>query len=414
MYIILNINNTINMNIKELKFSILCDDEFDKYAKSHPLNNFFQSIYMKDLLVSLNRDVYLVGLKDTNKNIVCATLLTSTSTFLNKHTYEALKGYLIDYSNKELVNKFTNEIINFIKVLDGFRLIIDPYIIKKEKDINGKYVKNGIDNTFVINYLKELGFNEITNSQVKLTFVLNTDKDFNTLFSQMKPNTRNIINRTINKYKLLVEELPYEKLNIFKNITEETCKRRRFKDRDLDYYQKIYKSFKDKIKVLICKLDLNLYLKELLSEKESIMNKLNTNNSKKKKMLMNQLLSINKKIYELKKLIINNKYLILSGSMFILYGDEVVYLFSGSYEKYMKFNGQYRLQYEMIKYASLNNYKKYNFYGIKSCEDNDGIYEFKKGFNGHVEEYIGAYELGINFTYKVYKLLSNIKNIFKK
>ena len=397
------------MKDNKLKFCILKDDEFNKFAKSHPLNNFFQSIYMKELLISLKRDVYLVGLKNKNNDIVCATLLTCTSTFLHHHTYEALKGFLIDYNDIELVKYFTKKVVEFIKSLDGFRLIIDPYIVKKQRDIDGNYVEDGIDNTKVINYFKE-----IDNNQVKLTFVLNTNKEFENVFKEMKPNTRNIINKTINKYKLIIEELPYEKLNIFKSITEETCKRKKFKDRDLSYYQKMYKIFKDNIKVLICKLDLNIYLKELLDEKKSIKNKLNTNNEKKKKQINNELNDINNKINEIENLKNNQDYIILSGAMFMLYGSEVVYLFSGSYDEYMKFNGQYRLQYEMIKYACNNKYKRYNFYGIKSCDKNDGIYEFKKGFNGYVEELLGAYELGISFTYKVYKLLSNIKNIFKK
>ena len=285
MYINNNKNNTINMNINDLKFTVLTDREFDNFARKHPLNNFFQSIYMKDFLLSLNREVYLLGLKDKNNTIICATLITKTSSFLNKGTYEALKGYLIDYKNKKLVLLFTDKIISFIKKLNGFRLIIDPYIVKKEKDIDGKFVKEGIDNTFVIKYLKEYGFNEIKNSQVKLTFVLDTNKDIKTIFNQMKPNTRNIINKTINKYKLLVEELSYKDLYIFKKITKETCLRRNFKDKDLSYYQNMYKSFKDKIKVYVCKLDLNKYFDELLKEKESIISKLNTNNEKKKRQL---------------------------------------------------------------------------------------------------------------------------------
>ena len=414
MYIIINKNNNNNMNKKDIKFTILKDDEFDKYANNHQLNNFFQSIYMKKLLLSLNRQVYLVGLKDLNNNILCATLLASSSSFFNKYTYEALKGYLIDYSNYGLLQLFTEEIIKFIKSLGAFRLIIDPYIIKQEKDIDGKIIKNGQDNTDIIKQLNKLGFNEINNNQVKITFVLNTNKKFEQIFNEMKPNTRNTINKTINKYKLVVEVLPYDKLNIFKKITQDTCSRKNFKDRDINYYQKMYKAFEDKIKVLICKLDINLYLNELIKEKEILNNKLNTNNMKKKKQLNDQLNIINKKIKELNILKKDNNYIILSGAMFITYGNEVVYLFSGSYDKYMKYNGQYRLQYEMIKYAAFNNYKRYNFYGIKSCDNKDGIYEFKKGFNGHVEELLGAYEIGISFPYKVYKLLSNIKKIFKK
>lgn len=402
------------MSIKDLKFSILSDDEFEYFAKKHPLNNFFQSINMKHLLISLNRKVYLVGLKDSNNKVICATLLSSTCSFLNKCTFEALKGYLIDYNNEELVKYFTDEIIKFIKKLNGFRLIIDPYIIKQEKDINGRVIISGVNNIHVIKYLVKYGFNEIKNNQVKLTFVLNTNKEFKRIFNEMKPNTRNIINKTLNKYKLIIEELPYDKLYIFKQITSDTCLRNNFKDRDLSYYQKMYKAFKNNIKVLICKLDLNLYLEELLKEKDSIIDKLNTKNAKKKRQLNKDLKSINLKIKEVDNLKKENNVIILSGSMFITYGNEIVYLFSGSYEKYMKYNGQYRLQYEMIKYACLNNYKRYNFYGIKSCDEKDGIYEFKKGFNGNVEELIGAYEIGICFTYKVYKLLSNLKKRFKK
>ena len=75
----------------------------------------------------------------------------------------------------------------------------------------------------------------------------------------------------------------------------------------------------------------------------------------------------------------------LSAAMFMLYGDEIAYLFSGSYEEYMKFCGQYRLQWQIIKYAADNGYKRYNFYGIQDVFNPNGkdrgVYEFKKGFN---------------------------------
>lgn len=128
--------------------------------------------------------------------------------------------------------------------------------------------------------------------------------------------------------------------------------------------------------------------------------------------------SIDKKIEEVNLLKQEHgEYIILSGAMFVLYGNEIVYLFSGSYDEYMKYCGQYRLQWEMIKYAADNNYKRYNFYGIKDVFDKNGkdygVYEFKKGFNGYVEELFGAYETGTNLTYRIYSLLKSIKNIGK-
>ena len=98
--------------------------------------------------------------------------------------------------------------------------------------------------------------------------------------------------------------------------------------------------------------------------------------------------------------------------MFILYGDEVVYLISGNYKKYMQFNAQYLIQWEMINFAVNNNYKRYNFYGISGNFDkkdkNYGMYEFKKGFNGYVIKLIGELELPITFHYKIHKILKTI------
>ena len=102
----------------------------------------------------------------------------------------------------------------------------------------------------------------------------------------------------------------------------------------------------------------------------------------------------------------------------MLYGDEIVYLFSGSYAEYMSFCGQYRLQWEIIKYAADNGYKRYNFYGIQDVFNPNGkdygVYEFKKGFGGYVEELLGSFILNIGIVGKLYDTLKGIKKTIKK
>ena len=104
--------------------------------------------------------------------------------------------------------------------------------------------------------------------------------------------------------------------------------------------------------------------------------------------------------------------------MFILYGDEIIYLFSGSYAEYMQFCGQYRLQWEIIKYAADHNYKRYNFFGIQDVFNPNGkdrgVYEFKKGFGGYVEELLGAYELSLSPINTLFNILKKFKHIIKK
>ena len=408
-----------------MKFCELSDQEFEKFALNHEQSNFFQSLYMKELLIKENREVYLLGLKDDKDNVIAATLLASSNSFMGKKTYEALKGFLIDYSNEELVLTFTNYIKKFINEHNGFRLTIDPYIVFKQRDTDANIIKDGVDNSFVKDYLLKNGFKKMKNSaQVKWTYVLDIDgKSSEELLKLCRSNTRNYINRTMNKYKLVMEELPYEKLDEFKKITQDTCDRRGFNDRSLEYYQNMYKIFKDKLKVLVTKLDCNLYIKTLEDEKNGYLDKIknlsdSASNKKKKEIMKKDITSIDKKIEEVNLLKQEHgEYIILSGAMFVLYGNEIVYLFSGSYDEYMKYCGQYRLQWEMIKYAADNNYKRYNFYGIKDVFDKNGkdygVYEFKKGFNGYVEELFGAYETGTNLTYRIYSLLKSIKNIGK-
>ena len=154
---------------------------------------------------------------------------------MGKKTFEALKGFLIDYSNEELVLTFTNYIKKFINEHNGFRLTIDPYIVFKQRDTDANIIKDGIDNSFVKDYLLKNGFKEMKNSaQVKWTYVLDINgKSSEELLKLCRSNTRNYINRTMNKYKLVMEELPYEKLDVFKKITQDTCDRRGFHDRSL-------------------------------------------------------------------------------------------------------------------------------------------------------------------------------------
>jgi len=99
--------------------------------------------------------------------------------------------------------------------------------------------------------------------------------------------------------------------------------------------------------------------------------------------------------------------------MFIMIQPEIIYLSSGNYSEYMQFNSQYLIQWDMIKYGLENKFKKHNFYGIPAninLHPKDyGIYEFKRGFNGEVEELIGEYELPISIHYYIMKLIKKIR-----
>ena len=104
----------------------------------------------------------------------------------------------------------------------------------------------------------------------------------------------------------------------------------------------------------------------------------------------------------------------------MIYNKEILSLFGRCYDKYKEFLSFYTIHWELIKYAINNGYTKYNFYGISGdfkdkSDELYGLYDFKRGFGGNVEEYIGEFDLVINkFMYFLYKYGFKFYKMIKK
>ncbi len=407
-----------------MKFQEITEKEYRDFWENHPLKTFLSAPEISKLREKSNWTTYYVGVKE-DKKVVAATMLLSHKRHFGKYEFYSPRGYLLDFKNKELLDFFTNELKKYIKDKKGYVLRIDPYVIYKERDIDGNIVENGIDNSDVVNNLESLGFKKVKTEnmeQVGWMFSLNLDgKTEEQILKEMKPNTRNTI-RKAEKFGITVNEISYDELDRFQNIMVETGERKGFGVRKLSYFQEMYKLFHDKneVKYFITELDLNAYIKRLEEEKKEKEGKLNSlsdakYNDGQKKNLTNEIASIDKRIIDSNKIKEESgkDVITLSGSMFMLIKPEVIYLSSGNYEEYMKFNSQYLIQWELIKYGIENGFKKHNFYGIPANINEHpkdyGIYEFKRGFNGVVEELIGEFALPITWHYRLFELIHKIK-----
>ena len=411
-----------------MKFVELKENEYQSFWENHPQKTFLSSPEIGKLREKEGWNKYFVGLKE-DKKIVAAAMLVSKKRKLSKYEFYSPRGLLIDYNDKKLLETFVKEIKNYIRTKDGYILRIDPYVINKERDIDGNIVKDGVDNTSIVNELKSIGFKKVDTKdmeQVGWMFSLGLEnKTEQEILKGMKPNTRNTI-RKAEKIGIEIKERSYDELNKFEDIMIETGARKNFSIRKLKYFQEMYKLFYDKneIKYYITELNLKKYTKKLEQEKKEKLEKLESLGTKKynegeKKNLVNEIDSLDKRINDSNKIMkdTNKEIITLSGSMFIMIQPEIIYLSSGNYEQYMKFNSQYLLQWEMIKYGIKNNFKKHNFYGIPANINEKpadyGIYEFKRGFNGYVEELIGEYELPITWHYNLFKVIHKIRRIKK-
>lgn len=404
-----------------MNFCKLTEEEYKKFLDKHPQKTFLHTPNIGKLREKDGWDYDFVGVKE-NEDIVAATMLLSRNEFLGKKEFFAMRGLLIDYNNYDLLSSFIENLKTYIKNNNGFILRMDPYLIKQERDINGDIVENGKNNFDAITNLKKLGFTQKESEQAKWMFVLNIEnKNIEQLLKEMKPNTRNSINKTF-KEGLVVRELNYDELDKFLKITDDTSERRNFANKNLEYYQDMYNLFGNDVKFMVAELHTKDFLETVENELETETQILGTLNEKSAGKIKEQEIKINgikDRIKEAKELIKIDDVIILSAAMFILYGNEVIYFSSGNYKEYMHFFAQYRIQYEMIKYGTENNFKLYNFYGISGNFDEKdsryGVYKFKKGFNGYVVELIGEYKLAINKPYYLlYNLINNIKKSIKK
>ena len=407
-----------------MEFIELSEKEYRKYWENHPLKSFLSSPEIGKLRKKNGWNVAYLGLKEKD-NLVAATLLVSKKRHFNRLEFYAPRGFLLDFNDEKILSIFTKKLKDYIKKKKGYILRIDPYVLYQQRNLDGEVVEKGWNNKKSVQNLEKLGYKKVQikdMEQVGWMFSLNlegkTEKD---ILKEMKPNTRNTI-RKASKIGTTIRELDYDELDKFQSIMEETGERKNFSIRKLDYYQDMYKLFHDKgeIKYVITELNLKEYIEKLKKEqkeKKNELDKLNDAkyNDGKRKAINNEIAAIEKRkkeAIEIRKKA-NKDVITLSGSMFIMIQPEIIYLSSGNYSEYMQFNSQYLIQWDMIKYGLENNFKKHNFYGIPAninLHPKDyGIYEFKRGFNGEVEELIGEYELPISIHYYIMKLIKKIR-----
>ncbi len=408
-----------------MEFKEITERQFEKYANGNELLSFYQTKEWAKLKLSNGWEHYYVGLIDKDK-IIGAALLLAKITPIGKKMFYSPRGFLIDYNNEKVLKKFTEEIKGYVRKHNGIFIKIDPYLLYKERDINGDVVDGGIDNSLVVENLKKMGykhygFNTKTEGslQPRWMFVLDVaGKSEEELMKGMIKQTRKNVKKTL-KMGLVLEEIGKEGLAEYKRITEHTGSRRGFIDRPLSYYENMFDALGDKLKIVLCYLDTDISINLLQKEIDEINSYSDVTDARKK-----ELKELQNKIDEIKKL--EEKYgkrICLAGSMFIECGSELLNLYGGGYDEFMKWNAMYAIQWYAIKYANKHGFKRYNFYGIEGNfkkENNPmyGVYEFKKGFGGNVVELIGEFDLVVNkfyyFLYKVafncYHKLKNIKN----
>ena len=420
---------------------VLNKKEFDAFASKHEQASFHQTTNWGELKTITGWVPHLLGYYK-NEELVAAGLFLSKSTPIGKDIYYSPRGFLIDYTNSELVKEFVGELKKYLKANNCLFLKIDPYLICQQRDLDGKVVEGGVDNRFVVENLKSLGFDHAGYNlryetlQPRWMFTTPTGgKTIDDLFKQMEPKTRQLLRKN-ERLGLKCREIEYDEIGKFQQIMAKTGDRRDFFTRPVEYYQQMWNCMHDDGMFKILFVELNTlelraaYEKELAGYEKDYQDRLakrekakNVNEAKfqaKQQEAQNQIDRVKAKLVECDKL--KEQYgevITMGGICFLIYGNEVLSLNGGTFAEFMNFQSAYTLHFEMIKYAMEHGYQRYNFYGITGDFENKdsqyGLYVFKRGFGGEVGELIGEFDLVVSpISYKLFNLAYGMYQKAKK
>ena len=416
------------MELKTVDFQV-----YKEYLEGLDSVDFLQSDVHAKKLASNGWEIECIQFIDQNQIVAAGVFAYIPLMKCFKYCYVP-RGFLMDYHNEKLVHKMVDLIRAHLKRKNVVYMEMDPAIILQERDKDGQVVDGGFNNLDVVENLKKSGFIQLPlmtgydlSKECRWVSVLHLkNKTKEDIFKDFSYSTRQDV-RGAEKYCVQVRELDLDELSILDNMEKDTSKRHDFEGFSLQYYLDLYASYgKEHIKTLYAYLDLPRYQNKIETEfkkTEANIQKIEAfleehpGNIKKEKRLKTEMEyhhSLEKKLNQIDDL--KNQFgdeVPLASCLFIKYANQVIYLVGASDYEYRLFKGPYAIQWKMIQEAIDEGYDAYNFYGISGFfekgQEGYGVFDYKRGFNAVVHEYIGNFILPCKPL--VFKLYNQLKKV---
>lgn len=406
--------------------------EFDDYALNHPYRSFYQTSQYGTLMSKHGFRPLYVGINE-NGVIKAATLILIKKLIFNIKIAYAPRGYLIDFNDYTLVEEFTFELKNLLAKNKIMYMILDPHVTHLKRDDKGKPIENNQSGVNISESLKRMGYEHrgfnlyFENLKPRWNMVLKTEESPEQIFNNFDKGTRTKIRNSLRKG---VEIYKGNKNDL--KLFYQMIKKKHY--RKYEYYLDMYDIFGrfNMFDIYFARINTEIFLKnsKLLYEHEmqknsklaSELQKL-TIDSKTKSKLLNKKIESDKLLNSYKndivygtKLYRDRKFIIIASNAVITYGNEVFFLIDGINFRFKNFNANHLLKWKIVELYKKQGYTKFHFNGITGDftrkNKYTGLYNFKRGFNTEVTEYIGEYDLVINkVKYKTYMSIEPIKKL---
>ena len=362
-----------------------------------------------------NDYIYMkLALKEAEKSLefddvpVGALIVKNDKSEKRKMGY-APRGFLIDWSDSELVREFTTKIKEFLAKRSFTYLKVDPMIVYKEYNSDGSLKYSNSDD--FVKKMQSLGYthmgynNGMEASKPRWNSIIKLEPNIISLYNSLSKEARNKIKKAAgNGFK--VYKGSNTDISLFYNVLNR-------KNPPLEYYMDLYQFFNvnNGFEIYFVKLEPVSYVnssKKMYEEEEQRNSNLNMQmqdfNNPNKDAIINEKLKSDEMLAVYKKNMLEainlfQKYpsgIIIATLAVIKYGKKVTFFVGASDEDHKNDYPDYLLRWQLAEYFSRSGYESIDYNGMMGMSNTDYDTTLKKELTNSVVEYVGEFDLVIN------------------
>ncbi|MBR6113459.1 MAG: peptidoglycan bridge formation glycyltransferase FemA/FemB family protein, partial [Bacilli bacterium] len=170
-----------------MKIITLTGNQFEDFAKKHKYRSYFQTLSYAKLMKTDGYDYHLLGFLNNSNELIGASMILFKKIFFNYKIAYAPYGFLIDYTNSDIIEEITEKLKILLYKQKFLFLKINPRIECSKRDKDGN----------IISYNPEI--NDIMEILQKNDYIHN---GFNNYFEDMKPRWNAVLKLTASNEKL--------------------------------------------------------------------------------------------------------------------------------------------------------------------------------------------------------------------
>ncbi len=316
-------------------------DEWDAFENASAQANLLQAAARDRVREKMGYETWILGVKDENGQILAGALI-----LVRGGVAWAAYGPILDWSDRELAQFYLSGLEKFAEKQGWLALELYPYEKLRQRSSKGEILEEYACSD-IIELLKGRGFSydgETTAYDMKANrwmFVKNLTGIENV--EDLRRTYRKTLRARLRKTegKLSARVLSREDLGEMEGLIDASDARHGVKGRDLDYYKYIYDSFGEDVEFVVA---------DVAGTQDAA-----------------------------------------AGALFIWHGEELISFLSGMRWEYRDLGGRAWLQDYMMQRCLEKDIRRVNFYWVEGKFEKNSLLEFKSGFGGEIEEYLGKF-----------------------